>query len=251
MDERCYLMMVTYNRLDLTKETLDDLVKSVDYPSVLVIIDNGSTDGTVNFLQEYKPGGKIDKYHVIFNTENKGIAIGRNQALKYAMGRNAEWLSTVDNDVKMPIGWLSECIDILKNCPQYAMIGVNMEGKEYPIVESNSKRVQLKPPPSNLGTACMVFNKRIPKMIGFFNYKDYPGGYGLEDTDYSLRLRALQMKLCYIERMGIHLGVGDRDTGEYREFKTKTHDKNVPIFQKNCQAYFNRTKSLYISYEDT
>ena len=46
------VMMVTYNRLELTKQTLDNLFKNTKYPINLIIIDNNSTDDTVNYLND-------------------------------------------------------------------------------------------------------------------------------------------------------------------------------------------------------
>lgn len=244
--------MVTYNRLELTKQTLNDLVKSVDYPSVLVIVDNGSTDGTVDYLnsEDFKLGGQIQKSHIIFNKENKGIAIGRNQALKYAVDCDAQWLSTLDNDVLLPVGWLSECINILKANRQFAMLGVNVENAPYPIITSNGYRFRECPYPGNLGTACTVFNRNLQKMLGYFEV--YPNKlYGLEDTDWSSRQRCLGLKLGVLERYGVHLGVGEHDVGEYREFKTRTHDANVPKYKENWKAYFNKTKPIYVPYRDS
>lgn len=251
MDELCYLMMVTYNRLELTKQTLEDLAKSVDYPSVLVIVDNGSTDGTVDFLEseDLEFGEHIQASHIIFNTENKGIGIGRNQALKYAVDSGATWFSTLDNDVLLPTGWLSECITILKANRQFAMLGVNVENAPYPIVETNGYKFRECPYPGNLGTACTVFHKSFQKMFGYFEI--FENRYGCEDTDLGTRTRALGMRLGVIERYGTHLGVGENDQGQYREFKTKSHDANVPKYKANWKAYFNKTKSIYIPYKDS
>ena len=47
------LLMVTYNRLELTKQTLDSIFKNTKTPFELVIVDNASTDGTVEFLKDF------------------------------------------------------------------------------------------------------------------------------------------------------------------------------------------------------
>ena len=99
------LMMVTFNRLNLTTQTLTDLIRTTTYPFELIIVDNASQDGTVEFLetfcQQHAGADKFFKsYHIHKNTENQGIAIARNQCLKMATG---EWLSTLDNDVLLPL----------------------------------------------------------------------------------------------------------------------------------------------------
>jgi len=242
------IMMVTYNRLNLTKQMLECLFKNTKRQFNLVVVDNGSTDGTVKYLEQLGADGTVSRH--CLNKENRGIAIGRNQALKITdiQYPDTEWYCTIDNDVEVPDGWLDECIEIMKANPKYGMIGVNMEGNTYPIVTENNKTFQNKQA-GNLGTACMVFNKSLHKLLGFFNYLDY-GKYGLEDSDMGMRVRVAGLKLGYIKEMGKHFGVGEHDQGAYRQFKTETHNKYLTKFNTNCAAYVRRQKSIYISFKD-
>jgi GT2 family glycosyltransferase len=247
------IMMVTYNRLDLTKQTLDGLFKTTDYPYNLIIVDNGSSDGTIKYLNnilydKMKQYNFFKGYSILPNKENKGIAVGRNICLLEAVTKyDSNWFVTFDNDVLVPSGWLIEAIDILKANKQYASIGVNMENTTYPIVTLNGKEFQNKSQ-GNLGTACMIFNKSLHKMLGYFNYLDY-GSYGEEDSDWGMRTRVIGFKLGYIKENGTHLGEGPIDTGAYREFKTKSHRNNLAKFNANCRAYYNHTKPLYIDFD--
>lgn len=249
--EEATIMMVTYNRLELTKRMLDSLFQKTKYPFNIVIIDNGSTDGTVEFLTDYFENSKADVVTatLFFNSKNKGIAVGRNQAMKIADENfpNTKWYCTIDNDVELPDGWLTECIDIMSKNPNYGMIGVNMEGKPYPLVTKNGKTFQNKPA-GNLGTACMVFPKSIHQMLGFFN-TEY-GLYGEEDADWGMRGRVLGISMGYVKEMGNHFGVGENDQGEYREWKTEKHSENLTQFNQNCAAYSSKRKQLYIPYKE-
>jgi len=246
------IMMVTYNRLDLTKETLDNLFKNTKYPFNLIIVDNGSKDETVKYLdkilsKEMEGNEAFKDYKVIASKENLGIAIGRNLALYEAINKyDSQWLATIDNDVEVPEGWLGEAISVMESNPAYASIGVNMERVEYQMVTKNGKTFQSKPQ-GNLGTAAMVFGRSLQKMLGFFNYKDF-NFYGQEDSDWGMRTRVLGLKLGYIEKMGNHLGEGKRDQGEYREFKTKSHQDNMKVFNSNVREYMQRKRPLFINF---
>ena len=158
------LMMVTYNRLDLTKETLEKLWKNTRCSFNLVIIDNGSTDGTVEFLKELElcddQPSVLHKLDITYLPENKGIATGRNMALKRADEIKTKWYCTIDNDVELPEGWLSECIEILDANKAYGAVGVNFEIAPFPIVTRGGHSFQDKAA-GNLGTACMVFRSTI------------------------------------------------------------------------------------------
>lgn len=245
------LMMATYNRLDLTKRMIDNLFENTKLPFNLAIIDNGSEDGTLNYLTKLVPRGTQKGINIYLkpNYQNRGIAIARNQGLNIANDLDTDFYCTIDNDVEVPDGWLAECIDILKANRSYGMIGVNMEGTEYPLVTCNEHIFQNKPE-GNLGTACIVFPKSTHKLLGYFNTVDYSKFYGLEDSEYGMRCRFIGLKLGYIQRMGVHFGVGELDTGEYREFKTKEHDSYVKKFKENCALFANRKKSIYMPYKD-
>lgn len=249
------LMMVTYDRLDLTKKTIDLLLKSTKHQFHLVVVDNGSKDGTVEYLKLkfpiYNYAEVLDSpmrgFSFIELPENKGIAVGRNLSLKKADELNPTWYCTIDNDVQMPDGWLEDSINILGANKNYGAIGVNFEPQPYPLVTLNGYTFQDKPA-GNLGTACMVFRKQLHQMIGFFNTQY--NKYGLEDSDFGMRSRVAGFKLGYVEKMGIHLGDDNNENTEYRKFKTQQHDELIDVFKRNCGLYLNHMKPIYIPFKE-
>lgn len=246
-EEIATLMMVTYNRLPLTRQTVEGLLETTKRPFNLVIIDNNSQDGTKEYLAKLSKDGYeyLQTVSVVFNDRNEGIAVARNQALHAADRMNTTWYSTVDNDVLLPEHWLSNCIDILRANPSYGMVGVNFENSSYPLVTSNGYEFQDKPK-GNLGTACTVFHKRFHQMLGFFN-TEYEL-YGEEDADMGMRAKAAGFKLGYLKEHGTHLGDNENDVGEYRDFKTECHRKNLKQFSQNAGLYFNHKKPIYIPF---
>lgn len=244
------IMMITYNRLHLTKSTLESLAKTIGRDFNLVIIDNNSQDGTIDFLKDFENNFNsnfLKDIKITFNNVNKGIAVGRNQALKIADTLKTKWYAYADNDQLFPDNWLNECIEILTLNKEYGSCGVNLEDVTYPVVEKNGKKFQEKPR-GNLGSGCMVFPNTLHKMLGFFN-TEY-GLYGEEDADWGMRTRMLNFKLAYILENGKHLGVGEHDTGEYREWKTASHKRNLSKFNEACRLYASGNKNLYIPYKE-
>jgi len=240
------LMMVTYNRLELTKKTLDNLSQVTNYPHRLIIIDNGSTDGTIEWLRTIKyNNSSCIGLDVEFNQNNLGIAHGRNQGLKISDRYNDPWLVTIDNDIELYDGWLNECVGFMEINPKYS-IGINFEPNDYPILNKNGKLFQYKQH-GNIGTACAAFSRQLHNVLGFFSM-EY-GNYGEEDADYFMRSRYVGYELGYLVKRGVHLGEGAADIGEYREFKTKSHADNLEKFRSNCRAYVVGTKSLYIPFK--
>lgn len=251
------LMMVTYNRLDLTKRTLTSLIKNTNSPYRLIIVDNGSSDSTAEYLKQLRQEILDSKaednvsyckgFDYQLNKNNMGIAVGRNQALKIAGKYKDRWLATLDNDIELPPRWLNDCIDFLKANEKFS-IGVNMEDVSYPIVVRSGKECQLKAA-GNLGSACMVFNQNLHDAIGFFT-TEYEK-YGEEDADWGFRARRAGFELGYIKNIGNHFGVGELDQGEYRKFKDECRSKNINKFRKNCMEYAQGKKSIYIPFNLT
>jgi glycosyltransferase involved in cell wall biosynthesis len=244
-------MFCTYNRLNFTKRMLESFLKNTTSPYHLIIIDNGSTDGTLEYLAQ-----EVAHLHTIntnclsvdlrFNEKNKGIAVARNQGLSIAQKFKDDYLSTLDNDIEFPANWLEDCLGILQVNPKFA-VGINFEGTQYPLQSLNGRTLQVKPA-GNLGTACTVFPRELHEAIGYFT-TEY-GLYGEEDADFFFRARMVGFQMGYLPEKGVHFGEGPEDTGPYREFKTKQHTDNLAKFQANCYAYMGRRKSYFIPYSE-
>lgn len=249
MSDNCSIMLVCFNRIELTKRAFSHLLQSTPQlhngTARLIIVDNGSEDSTPEYLTELK-----EKYSFIsdvqLNPKNMGIGIGRSQCLKLANKYNDPYLSTIDNDVELPDNWLGKCLDVIKANPDFS-IGVNLEGRKYPAINRAGKTFQFKAS-GNLGTACTVFPRLLHSQIGYF-ITEY-GLYGEEDADFFFRARVAGWQMGYIEEMGVHFGEGALDEGEYREFKTKSHADNYQPFVKSCREYASGKRSVYIPFEE-
>ncbi len=238
-------MMVTYNRIELTKKTIDDLVNKTKSDFRLIVVDNNSIDSTKEYLSTLKLNSKYCKsIDVHYNNSNLGISVARNQCLKIADKYFDEYLSTIDNDVNFPDNWLQRCIDVIEANKNIA-VGVSFEPTIYPIQNLNGFKVELKPA-GNLGTACTVFPKQLHAMIGFF-CMDY-GLYGEEDADFFHRARRVGYKIAYLEEHGIHLGEDNHEQNEYRKFKTKSHQDNLSKFRSKCKDYNSGKTPCYIPF---
>jgi GT2 family glycosyltransferase len=79
---------ITYNRLDLTKKTVESFNSKtkVDYH---LFIDNGSTDGTMDWLKDYN--------HILLE-KNYGIAYAFREAVRQLKGY--DFILKLDNDIE-------------------------------------------------------------------------------------------------------------------------------------------------------
>jgi glycosyltransferase involved in cell wall biosynthesis len=92
------LGLITYNRLDYLKQCLESLEKNnfggADY---VIIVDDGSTDGTRQFIQDYKRKG----VYYLCKIKNSGVANSKNEALKRMMDYGCEHMFLMEDDILM------------------------------------------------------------------------------------------------------------------------------------------------------
>lgn len=228
---------------------LASLDQQTDRPYHLLLNDDGSIDGTQDFLRQYRPtNNNCLSLDIYFGEKQQGVHWARNKLLKLAARYNDAFLATVDNDVLLPSGWLGQCIDFLLNNP-YWMCGVNYEGVRYPLQEMNGHHYQVKHA-GNLGTATEVFSRELVQQLGYFDY-DFGEIYGEEDPLWAWRARQLKpsYQMVYLETDGVHIGTGSNDPADYREWKTAAHSANLEIFRSLCRQYGSTKKPLFVSFD--
>jgi len=109
--------MPTYNRKDCIKNAIDSLLVQTYKNFELIVVDDGSTDGTEEYLEEiYKKEIKREKIKFIKLSENKGAAFARNEGLKYAQ---YDWIGYLDTDNQMLDVFLEAFADSIKKNPTY------------------------------------------------------------------------------------------------------------------------------------
>ena len=243
------LMMTTYNRLNLTKQTLDSLWDTINSDFRLIIVDDCSSDGTKEYLKSLtNPSCKyLVEVETHLSEKNGGVARARNIALKLATKhKDTDYFCCIDNDVLLPNGWLGEILDIMSANRNFS-IGVNFEGTRFPPMTLNGKTFQFKHN-GNLGSALMVFPRTLHEKVGFFN-EEYRG-YSCEDSDWGFRARLAGFQLGYIKEDGNHLGGEEDQNDPYRIYKNERHLENVPKFRYNCALYAQGKKPLYIPFNE-
>ncbi|OAB35269.1 hypothetical protein PMSD_13130 [Paenibacillus macquariensis subsp. defensor] len=107
------IVILTHNQLPLTYKCLQSIREHTqDYE--LIVVDNGSTDGTVNYLHM--------QHDVIVheNKENLGFAKGCNQGIELSKGENILFLN---NDTIVTEHWLDNMLRVLYENDRVGMVG--------------------------------------------------------------------------------------------------------------------------------
>lgn len=88
------VLIPAFNRVRLIDETVDSVLKQTYSPVELIVVDDGSTDGTYEKLLEYASRG-ILTLRTHGRRENKGQSAALNVALSYAKG---DYVAILDSD---------------------------------------------------------------------------------------------------------------------------------------------------------
>ena len=97
------ITIVTYNSGRFIRKSLD-AVLGQKYPHMeVIVIDNASTDGTVDILEHYE-----DRCRVVYNDENIGFAAAQNQAIALSRG---DWVLTLNPDVFLLPGFMEALLE--------------------------------------------------------------------------------------------------------------------------------------------
>jgi len=83
---------VTYNRLTLLREVIASLQRQTVRPDAVIVVDNGSTDGTGEWLDQ-KTG------ITVIRQGNVGGSGGFHTGIKYAYEHDFDWIWCMDDDV--------------------------------------------------------------------------------------------------------------------------------------------------------
>jgi hypothetical protein len=115
---RVSVVIPTWNASDLLRDALVSLRSQAYRDFEVVVVDNGSTDGTRRLLAEEFPEVRL----VAFD-ENRGFASATNAGLQAAAG---EILVCMNNDVQAEPGWLAALVAALDRRPDVGSVASKM-----------------------------------------------------------------------------------------------------------------------------
>lgn len=204
------IIVITYNKLDYNKLCIESIRQYTEPGSYeLIVIDNHSTDGTVEWLQGQQ------NIRLILNSDNAGFPVGCNQGIKAAKGDN---ILLLNNDTIVTPNWLTNLTKCLYSSSNIGAVGAvtnscsNFQSIpcEYSSVEEmiqfakqvNHSSPELWEDRARLVGYCLLIKGEIINEIGLIDEAFSPGNY--EDDDYCLRIRKAGYRLVLCRDTFIH-----------------------------------------------
>lgn len=212
----------------------------------VVVLDNGSADDSVEKIKK-STNSKINglKFHLIENKKNLGFAEGNNVAIKYALGKGANFVCLLNNDTRVKEDFLLQLIKVAESQKEIGVVGGKIyfeEGFEFHSgryakgdlgkviwyaggkidwqnvyashrgVDEVDKGQYDKERETEYVNGClMLVKKEVFQQIGFFDPRYY---LYFEENDFCQRAKEAGFKLFYAPKAVIwHLNAGSSAPG--------------------------------------
>ncbi|WP_307589302.1 glycosyltransferase family 2 protein [Paenibacillus wynnii] len=193
------IIIPNYNGLHQLRACVDSIREYTASPYEIIVVDNGSEDGTTAYCRS-------EKITFISLPANAGFPVACNMGLQLACG---DELLLLNNDVIVSREWLTNLKRALYSAPDVGIVG--------PITNYASGRQQVKtyyedipafhkttetanvPDPSKwrethrLVGMCFLFKREVLDVVGLLDERFSPGHY--EDDDYCFRARLFGYRL--------------------------------------------------------
>ncbi|NLF39973.1 glycosyltransferase, partial [bacterium] len=249
------IVILTWNGIEYTKRCLDSLRRETAAASYrLIVVDNGSTDGTVEYLRAMRD------VTVIANETNRGFVAANNQAI--AAADPASDIVLLNNDIEIPhdqAEWLARLRRTAYSAPDVGIVGCRLRrpngmlqhaGAYMPLntfwgqqIGSEEKDINQYPYDRDVESvvfACVYIKRAVIDAIGPLS-SDYFAYF--EDTDYCLSAREAGFRtVCCGDVTIIHLeNVSTRENMvSHRELFLRSQAVFKKKWQKKLEHRYTR-----------
>lgn len=207
--------LLTLDRLELTKKAVDSVLEESTEDVRMVFLDNGSQDGTLEYLSDLN---KKYSNRVTFlrSDTNLGIAGGRNRIFRHIIsnyGTKFGWVLSLDNDCMVHSGYDKSITNAIKEtgalavCPRLIQPDGRMFYNAYSgfLIDLNNMRLKLEygddismkfdnPKFSNRLETDIILGTSAKTPSFFEKVGFYDQGHKVGWEDFSIALKALNLK---------------------------------------------------------
>ena len=176
-----FIIIPNWNGLKHLSYSLPSLAKTT-YPNFqAILVDDASTDGSIDFVKRNYPSIKIIK-----NNINKGFAGAVNEGIKFALDQGAEYIAVFNSDIRVIPKWVEPVIDIMKKQLEVGLVGYTEIPKEREDLFYGAKDLKLEyRQVKRLLGALIICPSIVFRNVGLFDEAYFMYGEG---NDFSSRL---------------------------------------------------------------
>lgn len=242
---------LNWNGNDVLPRCIESLIKSHFRLSEIIVVDNGSKDGSIGTILQAFP-----EVVVIQNETNLGVGGGYNVGLKRALEKSVDYILTIDNDLFMDPHCLEELVSYSEENKNVGVIGAFIydagntglllsAGGLVDYTQNVTRQLKVFDPHQSLidvdfcGTGHRFTRRRVFDEIGLLD-EDFIG-YGYEDTDFSYRVRRAGYRVCTCPTARMWHSPHS-NIGVYTFRKKYLETRNAILFVKKYGTFKNKLK---------
>ena len=191
------LTFACYNSVEYTKLCINSMVAHGTPLDRLVVVDNGSTDETREYLSTLPLGGRI------FNSQNLGCGVAWNQG---ALHLQSEWTIVMNNDVLVSPNWIENLIGAAESQNLKIVSPALIEGKlDYDFVAFEKEAQAKMKNKHRIGArhaVCLAIHESVWMDIGYF--QPIPKLLGYEDTMFFHEAKKAKIRMAMTGASWLH-----------------------------------------------
>ncbi|MFN0157263.1 MAG: glycosyltransferase family 2 protein [Bacteroidota bacterium] len=236
----------------LLTETLDSLEK-MNYPNFkIIVVDNGSTDGSQEMVRTQYPQAIL-----IENGKNLGFGGGNNVGMEYALERGAEWIFLLNNDIIVDASLLTEMMRVAVSHPMIGGLGPKIYFHDEPekfwyaggavnfwagiishrgIREIDHGQYDVTTDTEYITGCAFLVRREALEQTGMFDPVFHPA-YS-EDADLSARIQRAGYRLMFVHKGKLWHKVSSSSGGGMTPFKVRLKvEHNLIYFMRYARWY--------------
>lgn len=132
MKKKIAVVIVTFNGEIWLRKNLNSVLNS-SYPVDIIIVDNASTDETINIIKEF---GSVE---VIKNKSNLGFGKANNIGIKFALNKGADAILLLNQDTWIYENTISNLVDVLFKNKKLGIVSPMHYSANEEILDANFK----------------------------------------------------------------------------------------------------------------
>jgi GT2 family glycosyltransferase len=254
-DPKVAIIILNWNGKEDTIECLESL-KHITYPNYeILLVDNGSTDGSVECFRERYPGMEI-----IENGENLGFAEGNNVGIRRAMDEGVDYVLLLNNDTVVDPEFLGELVKVAEGDEKIGAVQAKILMKDKPeLIDSTGIMLIRKIIAINRGygekanqynqldvifgpcAAAALYRRNVFERIGMFDERFF--AY-YEDVDLAIRIKSAGYICNYVPNAIVY-HKHSASSGMYSPLKAYFLNRNRILY------VFKKSFSQPLSYKAT
>jgi|SRR5579871_1279912 len=187
------VIIPTFNRAHFLPQTLESVFAQSYRPIEVIVVDNGSTDGTWDLLLRDWP--QVVRMH----QPQRGVSVARNTGIARSSGN---FLAFLDSDNLWPEGGLKAAIALFEAQRE---VGYVLGRRIYFLEPGHRVPVWAKPewigvPTADEGAGVLIVRREAWVRVGGFNTELIAG----EDTDWLMRAREVGIRMAQLPEVLVH-----------------------------------------------